>query len=64
MTMGGERALWVLVLVLLVLPTVAIALLRLGFRKRGGIDRGWGGVLVLALALLAALAIIALKVRT
>ncbi|MQU09650.1 hypothetical protein [Pseudomonas helleri] len=54
---------WRLILVLLALPVLAVGLLNVAFRKRGGIGKGWGGVVFVGLAGLVALLAILEKIR-
>lgn len=53
---------WTLLLVLIVFPVAAIALLNWIYRKRGGVDQGWGGVLLVGLCLITGLVIILKRV--
>ena len=63
MLLGLDASVWKLLLVVLLVPIIAVWLLNLIFRTRGGIDAGWGGVLVVILAGLMALLVIFDKVR-
>ena len=55
MLLGLDASIWNLLLVILLFPVLAVALLNVILRKRGGIGAGWGGALVVLLgALLAA----------
>ena len=63
MLLGLDASVWKLLLVVLLVPIIAVWLLNLIFRKRCGIDAGWGGVLVVILAGLMALLVIFDKVR-
>jgi hypothetical protein len=53
---------WTLLLVLIILPIAVIGLLNWFYRKRGGIDKGWGGALLVSLCLLVGLLVILKKV--
>lgn len=63
MLLGLDPSIWKMLLVVLLLPIVAVCLLNLIFRRRGGIGVGWGGVLTVMLAGLMALLVILDKVR-
>ena len=56
-------SIWNLLLVILLFPVLAVALLNVILRKRGGIGAGWGGALVVLLAGLMALLVIFDKVK-
>jgi len=45
-------------LVLMLVPTLSVAILNVIFRKRGGIGVGWGGVIFVLMAGIVALVII------
>lgn len=53
---------WTLLLVLIVLPIALIGLLNWHYRKRGGVDPGLGGALLLSLCLVVGLVTILMKV--
>lgn len=53
---------WTLLLVLIALPIAVIGLLNWHYRKRGGVDPGWGGVLLVSLCLIVGLVTIVMKV--
>ena len=63
MLLGLDASIWNLLLVILLFPVLAVALLNVILRKRGGIGAGWGGVLVVLLAGLMALLVIFDKVK-
>ena len=63
MLLGLDASIWNLLLVILLLPVLAVALLNVILRKRGGIGAGWGGALVVLLAGLMALLVIFDKVK-
>lgn len=63
MLLGLDASIWKMLLVVLVAPMLAVGLLHLLLRRRGGIGAAWGGVLVLLLAGVMALLIILDKVR-
>ena len=63
MLLGLDASIWNLLLVILLFPVLAVALLNVILRKRGGIGAGWGGALVVLLAGLMALLVIFDKVR-
>ena len=63
MLLGLDASIWNLLLVILLFPVLAVALLNVILRKRGGIGAGWGGALVVVLAGLMALLVIFDKVR-
>ena len=58
MLLGLDASIWNLLLVILLFPVLAVALLNVILRKRGGIGAGWGGALVVLLAGLMALLVI------
>ncbi|MCD9007101.1 hypothetical protein LDO31_12820 [Luteimonas sp. XNQY3] len=63
MLLGLDAQIWKLILVLMVFPLLAVGLLNLIFRKRGGIEKHWGGVLFVLLAGIVAVLIVFDKVR-
>jgi len=63
MLLGLDTSIWKLLLLVLVAPVLAVGLLNVLLRKRGGVSIAWGGVLVLALAGLVSLLVILDKVR-
>ena len=63
MLLGLDASIWKMLLVLLLGPLLAVALLNLLLRRRGGVGPAWGGVLVLLLAGLMAVLVILDKVR-
>ncbi|TXI31130.1 MAG: hypothetical protein E6Q64_03570 [Ottowia sp.] len=63
MLLGLDASIWNLLLVILLFPVLAVALLNVILRKRGGIGAGWGGALVVVLAGLMALMVIFDKVK-
>ncbi|MDZ3799723.1 MAG: hypothetical protein U0T03_13090 [Xanthomonadales bacterium] len=63
MLLGLDASIWNLLLVILLFPVLAVALLNVILRKRGGIGAGWGGALVVVLAGLMALLVIFDKVK-
>ena len=63
MLLGLDAPIWNLLLVILLFPVLAVALLNVILRKRGGIGAGWGGALVALLAGLMALLVIFDKVK-
>ncbi|MBP7466476.1 MAG: hypothetical protein KBG99_02325 [Pseudoxanthomonas sp.] len=63
MLLGLDASIWNLLLVILLFPVLAVALLNVILRKRGGIGAGWGGALVVLLAGLMALLVIFDKVK-
>ena len=63
MLLGLDASIWNLLLVILLFPVLAVALLNVILRKRGGIGVGWGGALVVLLAGLMALLVIFDKVK-
>ncbi|WP_411833400.1 hypothetical protein [Pseudoxanthomonas mexicana] len=63
MLLGLEIEIWWLLVLLIVAPTVIIAVLNLIFRKRGGIGVGWGGVLFVVAATVVGWLLIFDKVR-
>ena len=63
MLLGLDASIWNLLLVILLFPVLAVALLTVILRKRGGIGAGWGGALVVLLAGLMALLVIFDKVK-
>ncbi|KAF1727977.1 hypothetical protein [Pseudoxanthomonas mexicana] len=62
MLTGLDASIWMMLLVTLLLPITAIVLLKVVFRKRGGIGTGWGGILVVMFAGLMAVVVILDKV--
>ena len=63
MLLGLDASIWNLLLVILLFPVLAVALLNVILRKRGGIGVGGGGALVVLLAGLMALLVIFDKVK-
>ena len=63
MLLGLDASIWNLLLVILLFPVLAVALLNVILRKRGGIGAGWGGALVVLLAGLVAVLVIFDKVK-
>ena len=63
MLLGLDASIWNLLLVILLFPVLAVALLNVILRKRVGIGAGWGGALVVLLAGLMALLVIFDKVK-
>ena len=63
MLLGLDASIWNLLLVILLFPVLAVALLNVILRKRGGIGAGWWGALVVVLAGLMALLVIFDKVK-
>ena len=63
MLLGLDASIWNLLLVILLFPVLAVALLNVILRKRGGIGAGWGGARVVVLAGLMALLVIFDKVK-
>ena len=63
MLLGLDASIWNLLLFILLFPLLAVALLNVILRKRGGIGAGWGGALVVLLAGLMALLVIFDKVK-
>jgi len=63
MLLGLEVELWTLLLVLVLVPLAAVALLNLALRRRGGVAMAWGGVIFVLMAALAAVLVILDKVR-
>ena len=63
MLLALDASIWNLLLVILLFPVLAVALLNVILRKRGGIGAGWGGALVVLLAGLMALLVIFDKVK-
>ena len=63
MLLGLDASIWNLLLVILLFPVLAVELLNVILRKRGGIGAGWGGALVVVLAGLMALLVIFDKVK-
>ena len=63
MLLGLDASIWNLLLVILLFPVLAVALLNVILRKRGGIGAGWGGALVVVLAGRMALLVIFDKVK-
>ena len=63
MLLGLDASIWNLLLVILLFPVLAVALLNVILRKRGGIGAGRGGALVVLLAGLMALLVIFDKVK-
>lgn len=63
MLLGLDVSIWKLLLAVLLLPVLAVGLLNLALRKRGGINAAWGGVLMLLLAGAMGLLVILDKVR-
>ena len=63
MLLGLDASIWNLLLVILLFPVLAVALLNVILRKRGGIGAGWGRALVVLLAGLMALLVIFDKVK-
>ena len=63
MLLGLDASIWNLLLVILLFPVLAVALLNVILRKRGGIGAGWGGALVVVMAGLMALLVIFDKVK-
>lgn len=63
MLLGLDASIWKMLLVVLIAPVLAVGLLNLLLRSRGGVGAAWSGVLVLLLAGVAALLIILDKVR-
>ena len=63
MLLGLDASIWNLLLVILLFPVLAVALLNVILRKRGGIGAGWVGALVVVLAGLMALLVIFDKVK-
>ena len=63
MLLGLDASIWNLLLVILLFPVLAVALLNVILRKRGGIGAGWVGALVVLLAGLMALLVIFDKVK-
>lgn len=63
MLLGLDASIWKLLLVVLLAPVLAVGLLNLVLRRRGGVSAAWGGVLVLVLAGAVVLLIILDKVR-
>lgn len=53
---------WTLLLILIVFPVAVIGLLDWCYRKRGGVDKGWGGALMVGLCLITGLVIILKRV--
>jgi len=63
MLLGLDASIWKMLLVVLLAPVLAVGLLNLLLRRRGGVGAAWSGVLVLFLAGVSALLIILDKVR-
>lgn len=63
MLLGLDASIWKMLLVVLLAPVLAVGLLNLLLRRRGGVGAAWSGVLVLFLAGISALLIILDKVR-
>ena len=63
MLLGLDASIWKMLVVVLLGPLLAVALLNLLLRRRGGVGPAWGGVLVLLLAGLMAVLVILDKVR-
>ncbi|MGJ4730166.1 hypothetical protein [Luteimonas sp. SDU101] len=63
MLLGLDASIWKMLVVVLLAPALAVGLLKLLLRRRGGIGTAWAGVLVLLLAGAATLLIILDKVR-
>ena len=63
MLLGLDASIWNLLLVILLFPVLAVALLNVILRKRGGIGAGWGAALVVVLAGLMAFLVIFDKVK-
>lgn len=63
MLLGLDINIWTTLLVVLLCPVLAVGLLNVLLRKRGGIGAGWGGVLVVLLAGVMAVLIILGKIR-
>ena len=61
--LGLDPSIWKMLLLVLVAPVLAVGLLDLLLRRRGGVSAAWGGVLVLALAGVVAVLVILDKVR-
>ena len=59
---GVDTKLLVTLFIVLVCPVLAVGLLNLFLRKRGGIGPGWGGMLVAVLAGLMAVLLILDKI--
>lgn len=63
MLLGLDDSIWKMLLLVLVAPVLAVGLLNVLLRRRGGVSIAWGGVLVLGLAGLVSLLVILDKVR-
>ena len=63
MLLGLDASIWKMLLLVLVAPVLAVGLLNLLLRRRGGVGSAWAGVLVLALAGVVSVLIILDKVR-
>lgn len=63
MLLGLDASIWNMLLVVLLAPVLAVALLNVLLRKRGGVGAAWGGVLVVLLAGVMAVLVIFDKVR-
>ncbi|MCW5581357.1 MAG: hypothetical protein KIS72_08455 [Luteimonas sp.] len=63
MLLGLDASIWKLLLVVLLCPVLAVALLNVLLRRRGGVGPAWGGVLVVLLAGVMAVLVIFDKVR-
>lgn len=63
MPFGLDASIWTILLLVLVLPILAVGLLNVILRNRGGVSASWGGVLVILLGGIVALLIIFDKVR-
>ena len=62
MLLGVDAEVWKMLLVVLLCPVLAVGLLNVLLRKRGGIGPGWAGVMVVLLAGVVAVLIILDKV--
>lgn len=60
--MDGKALHWGLIVLLLVVPMLLVAVLKLVFRRRGGIESGWGGMLLVGLCWITALILIVNRV--
>ncbi|MDH7451971.1 hypothetical protein QF205_02615 [Luteimonas composti] len=63
MLLGLDASIWKMLVLVLVAPVLAVGLLNLLLRRRGGVGSAWAGVLVLALAGAVSVLIILDKVR-
>lgn len=63
MLLGLDVTIWKIMLVLMLVPTLSVAILNVIFRKRGGIGVGWGVVIFVAMAGIVALVIILARLR-